>query len=133
MRVIEMTCLLFCCLFVLSLKGFSQSNEVTTHTIKGKVVSTTKDALSHITISLDGTSFWAITDKKGQFKLEIPEYLWQEEIFIDVENLGYRPVRIHFVPSENKNLKITMVKDDSEVKKGLQFYNLTQQQPTESN
>jgi len=89
---------------------FSQaSEEVKTKTIKGLIVSGEKP-LFDVSVILDGTKFFAITDKKGKFEIEIPKYLWDEEIFIIFKCKGYEDNLVQFMAKKHfkKKLKVNM-------------------------
>jgi len=102
----RITCLLFSIFILFS---FSKGDKVKTKKIKGEITSN-NIPLQEVSVVLEGTKYFAITDKKGKFELEVPKYLWDEEIFIIFnckdyeENLVQFQTKTHF----KKKLKVQM-------------------------
>ncbi len=88
------------------------AQQVKTKTIKG-VILNKKKPLYDVSVMLDGTKFFAISDKKGKFKIQVPQYLWDEEIYIIFKSKGYEDNLVQFSASKQFKKKLVVQMIDS--------------------
>ncbi len=85
------------------------AQELQTKSIKG-IITSNKKPLYDVSVVLNGTKYFAITDKHGKFEIDVPKYLWDEEIFIIFRCKGYEDNLVQFLAEDHfhKKLKVEM-------------------------